>query len=358
MKSLFIILISLFTVFEKGEGGYDTFRIPALIKAGNGDLLAFAEARKNGAGDTGDIDLVVKRSYDEGHTWSNFNIVWDDGDNVCGNPCPVVDRETGRIVLVMTWNDGRDHEKAIHSRESIDTRKVFVSFSDDNGNNWTKPQDITSDTKLPEWTWYATGPCHAIQISRGKHKGRIVVPCNHGVYDNGPQGTVSHVIYSDDCGYSWNIGGILPVGNEATVCELRSGNLMLNMRGVKSKQRNSNPYRWAAISKDGGENFDEPYLDHGLIEPVCNASIINFKHKGKASSRLLFSNPCDAKRRANMTVQISKDNGTSWQPLCTLPGQKAAYSDICITGRNSFAVLYEHGDSSPYEKISIYIHNK
>lgn len=343
------------TVYEKGEGGYDTFRIPALIRTAHGSLLAFAEARKNGAGDTGDIDLVVKRSHDGGKTWGDFSIIWDDADNVCGNPSPVVDSRTGKIILVMTWNDGRDLEKAIHSRESFDTRKVFVTCSEDDGYSWSEPLDITSSVKDPEWTWYATGPCHAVQLTRGKHRGRIVVPCNHGVYDSGPQGTVSHIIYSDDSGVSWNIGAVLPVGNESTICELGDGRLMLNMRGVKSVQRQKEPFRWAAISSDGGKSFHDPYLDKGLTEPVCNASIINLSFNSKAGKKILFSNPSDARRRVKMTVHISTDNGGHWMKLYTLPGKRAAYSDMCVLDCHSVAVLYENGEESPYERISICI---
>ena len=57
-------------VFISGEDGYHTYRIPAIIKAEDGSLLAFAEGRRGGQGDSGDIDLVMKRSTDGGATWS------------------------------------------------------------------------------------------------------------------------------------------------------------------------------------------------------------------------------------------------------------------------------------------------
>ena len=55
-------------VFAAGESGYHTFRIPAVIAAGDGTLLAFAEGRRAGSADAGDIDLVLKRSRDDGRT--------------------------------------------------------------------------------------------------------------------------------------------------------------------------------------------------------------------------------------------------------------------------------------------------
>src|SRR5262245_24899562 len=84
------------TVFKAGEEGYHTYRIPAIVKAANGDLLAFAEGRKNGGGDAGDIDIVLKRSMDQGETWSSMQLVQDEfsdatADVTIGNPTPTVD---------------------------------------------------------------------------------------------------------------------------------------------------------------------------------------------------------------------------------------------------------------------------
>ena len=156
-------------VFLSGAEGYHTYRIPAVIVSKKGTLLAFCEGRKRGRGDSGDINMVVKRSFDSGKTWGPMQIIWDDAGNTCGNPAPVVDRETGTIHLLMTWNRGDDHERDIIALKSKDTRRVFVTQSTDDGLTWTAPKEITNTTKLPSWTWYATGPGAGIQAERGKH---------------------------------------------------------------------------------------------------------------------------------------------------------------------------------------------
>lgn len=336
-------------VFRKGENGFDTYRIPAIVQAGNGMLLAFAEARKNSASDTGNIDLVMKRSSDGGRTWSEIITVWDDGTNVCGNPAPVVDRKTGRIVLVTTWNKGSDSESRIHARTSEDTRRVFVMFSDDNGATWSGAGDITDQTKLPEWTWYATGPCHAIQLRNG----RMVVPCNHGVFlDGKPAGTHSHVIFSDDCGQSWSMGGCPGTGNESTVVELSNGDLLLNMRSWYGDRKESGYARIGAISHDGGQSFGEPFFIKDLIEPICEGSTIDYSPRGRKTGIILFSNPEDTSKRVNMTVRMSVDNGQSWHRVHTLTEGPAAYSDLCVMKDGSVGVLYETGEASPYETIT------
>src|SRR5580692_1936197 len=84
-------------VFRAGEDGYHTYRIPALIATPKGTLLAFCEGRHLGRSDSGDIDLLLKRSFDRGKTWTAAKVLVDFGADTIGNPAPVVDRKTGAI---------------------------------------------------------------------------------------------------------------------------------------------------------------------------------------------------------------------------------------------------------------------
>ena len=166
-------------VFKSGSNGYNTFRIPSIIKTKTGSLLAFAEGRKNNASDSGDIDIVIRRSEDNGKTWGDLIIIRDDGENVCGNPSPVLDKKTGNIFLLSTWNLGRDTESMIINETSEDTRRIYVMSSRDGGISWSEPKEITKDVKKDNWTWYATGPVHGIQIQNGSYSGRMIIPCDH-----------------------------------------------------------------------------------------------------------------------------------------------------------------------------------
>ncbi len=182
-------------IFKNGDDGYACYRIPAIVRTRQGTLLAFAEGRKGGCSDTGDIDLLLKRSFDGGKTWGKLQVLWDDADNTCGNPAPVVDGETGEIILLATWNLGEDHEKEIIRGEGKDTRRVFVSSSVDDGTTWKPMKDITKKVKRKNWTWYATGPVSGIQLKNSKYAGRLVIPCDHIVADS-IKG-YAHVIYSE-----------------------------------------------------------------------------------------------------------------------------------------------------------------
>lgn len=335
-------------IFKNGDDGYTCYRIPAIVRTEQGTLLAFAEGRRGGCSDTGDIDLVLKRSSDGGKTWGELQVVWNDAGNTCGNPAPVVDRETGKIILLSTWNLGEDHEKEIIRGESKDTRRVFVSSSADDGVTWKPMKDITKKVKRKNWTWYATGPVSGIQLQHSKHAGRLVIPCDH-IQAESITG-YSHVIYSDNHGKTWKLGGIStrPQTNESTVVELSNGDLMLNMRNYDRKVKE----RQVVLSSDGGESWTEGYQDSELIEPICQASLISHRFPGDEKLYLVFSNPASSTKRVNMSIKISDDNGKTWRLAETIHEGPSAYSNLVSFPDGGVGILYEGGQERPYEGIA------
>jgi sialidase-1 len=324
-------------VFVAGEGGYHTYRIPALLVTPRGTVFAFCEGRKTGSSDTGDIDLVLKRSSDHGSTWQPLQVVWDDEANTCGNPCPVVDRDTGTIWLLLTHNLGRDKQAQIVDGSAKGKRTVWVSKSSDDGATWTKPVEITSAVSRPDWTWYATGPGIGIQT----RSGRLVIPCDH--YVAGSKARGAHVIYSDDHGATWQRGGaVAPDCNECQVVELSDGRLMLNIRSYKLPK-----CRLVALSKDGGLTWSEPAPDEALVDPVCQASILRLPG---AKNGIAFSNAASTKRE-KMTVRLSYDDGRTWPVAKELHAGPAGYSCLAALGDGRVACLYEAGQSRYYETI-------
>ncbi|MCK0191035.1 sialidase family protein [Arenibacter sp. F20364] len=332
-------------IFEGGQENYNCFRIPAVVKTNSNTLLAFAEGRKNGCSDTGNIDLVMKRSTDGGKTWGKLEVLWQDEGNTCGNPSPVVDRTTGAIFLLSTWNLGSDHEPDIIAQKSKDTRRVFLMKSSNDGKSWSRPKEITSDVKLPNWTWYATGPGSGIQILGGKYKDRLVIACDH--IEAVSKKYYSHTIYSDDHGASWELGGVSPRDqvNECEVVELSDHSLMLNMRNY---DRNMDS-RQLAYSSDGGESWKDMRHHETLVEPICQASTLRFGVEDRVYS--LFANPADDKNRVNMTLRLSKDDGKSWPIEKQIFPGPSAYSDLTPIDGENIGILYEGGRESAYEGI-------
>ncbi|MEY2880012.1 MAG: hypothetical protein RLZZ15_2392 [Verrucomicrobiota bacterium] len=336
-------------VFTAGRDGYHTYRIPSIIRAQSGTLLAFCEGRKNSGGDAGDIDLLLKRSTDGGRTWSAQQVLWDDADNTCGNPCPVLDATTGTIHLLLTHNLGTDREKDIVARTVRGSRTVWLARSTDHGATWTAPVDITATTKLPTWTWYATGPGIGIQIQHGPHAGRLVIPCDYNA-DNpaDPKKPLkgSHAIFSDDHGRTWQLGGTLAPGmNECQVAELfdARGTLLMDMRSYLGRS-----LRAQATSTDGGKTWTTPTDAPALIEPICQASLL----RHDTAQLLLFSNPADKKQRVNLTVRASADNAQTWREVAVLHAGPAAYSSLVALSATEAGCLYERGEKRTYEKIT------
>lgn len=167
--------------YASGTGGYATYRIPAVVRTRSGTLLAFAEGRTAGKQDAGDIDVVLRRSRDGGCTWGPLQVVAAGHGDTRGNPAPVVDPGTGNIVLLTSYNSGDVTEAQILRGDVTEEqgRRAFVQTSDDDGQTFSAPKEITSTAKRPDWRWYATGPGHAVALTRGEHAGRLIVPANH-----------------------------------------------------------------------------------------------------------------------------------------------------------------------------------
>ena len=236
----------------------------------------------------------------------------------------------------MTRNPGKVTERQIVEGSGNGTRTVWLSRSTDEGVTWTPPVEITSTTKAPDWTWYATGPGNGIQL----RDGRLVVACDHIVA--GSKAMHSHVIVSDDGGRTWTLGGSASDRtNESAVVELQDHSLMLNMRSYHGQNR-----RAVAISQDRGRTWSGLTIDEALIEPVCQASLISL---GKG--RLLFSNPADTKR-VRMTVRLSRNDGQSWPVARLVHEGPAAYSSLASLKDGRIGLLYERGESRAYDVIT------
>lgn len=336
--------------YQKGYKGYNCFRTPALVKATDGTLLAFSGGRKGGCGDDNDSDLVLRRSTDHGKTWLDMQILdkgWQDPKNRVGLANPVV-LDNGRILVLYMWN------KFTKNIDDRGCRRAFLMSSDDHGKTWSKRTDITAQVQRVcredangrfvdppargEWGWTGLGPVHGIVKQFAPHKGRIVIAGRHLAQDSK---TYSHVIYSDDDGASWKIGGALSKrSTESTVVELPDGRLMMNSRSVDSISA-----RTAGISEDGGKTFLPAYIDKALTEPGgVQGSLLRFGDK------ILFSNPRSTTERALGTIRWSGDNGKTWKKYVTYSkrGEFSAYSDM-VRVKGDIGVLYEWGPSQAKE---------
>jgi sialidase-1 len=375
MNKLILILLVLFScrfveaqhkftpVFVSGTEGYKSFRIPAIVSLPNGSLLAFCEGRVNGAGDFGDIDIVMKRSEDKGRTWSSCMVVAEYGNLQLCNPAPVVDLSDpeypkGRIFLF--YNTGNNHEAEIIKGNGI--KHCMYKTSVDGGVSWSEPIDITLQVHRPskplidpmynfreDWRYYANTPGHAMQFQSGKYKGRIFVAANHS--EGNPQKSADHYLahgyFSDDHGKTFKLGNSVAFrgSNESMAVELSNSRLMMNSRNQKGDVK----ARIVSISSDGGATWDTTYLDRTLIDPVCQGSILNVGTK-KGKEILVFCNAADTKFRNNLTLRKSYDEGATWTDSTLVYKNQsdlkqkfsyAAYSDLVRLNKREVGVLFE-----------------
>ncbi len=347
------------TVFTEGESGYASFRIPAIVKASNGDLLAICEGRVRHAGDFGNIDIVMKRSKDKGRTWSSLEVIVDADSLQAGNPAPVVDRldpayPKGRIFLF--YNTGNNHENEVRKAKGV--RQIWYITSIDQGRSWSAALNISAQVHRQgspdNWRSYANTPGHALQLTRGAYRERLYIAANHSAGE--PLAAFkdysAHGFYSDDHGKSFRLSETLsvPGSNESTAAELSGNRLLLNSRNQSGDKR----MRIISISRNGGQHWDSSYFDQQLIDPVCQGSLLNIGwYRGRTV--LAFSNPASRTYRDSLTLQISKDEGKTWVSCLLIDYQPdlragdtrkdyTAYSDLVLVNKRRIGVLYERNN--------------
>ncbi|MFB8771582.1 exo-alpha-sialidase [Streptomyces broussonetiae] len=341
---------------DRDPGGYACFRIPAIVRTNANTLLAFAEGRVLNCGDATDIDIVLKRSTDGGRTWGPLQVVNAGGGDTHGNPAPVVDRRTGRIVLAQTYNTGRTDSG--HCAIPCD-RAPWLQYSDDDGRTWSKPRDLSAELLPPNWnSWFATGPVHGIQLTRGARAGRLVLGVNAETYSGG-RVTDNHaaLVISDDGGETWRIGATdsWPVAadgsfrqkpSEVTPAELPDGRLLVSSRDEKGSDLG---HRSQAVSNDGGETFTTPFQGlPDLYTPEVQGALLTL------DDRVVLSAPGDPDRRRTMMLRSSYDGGRTWDSVdrgTLIAGDWAGYSDLVDVDTDTVGLMYEGGAVDARDEI-------
>lgn len=348
------------TVFKSGDDGYASYRIPAIIKNKNGDLIAFSEGRVDHAGDYGNVDIVYKISSDNGKTWGSLHVAADYDDLQAGNAAPVVDLldpayPNGRIFLF--YNTGNNHEGEVRKGDGL--RELWYITSEDNGKTWSEPVNITTQAHRPkqpqinpdynfkeDWRTYANTPGHAFQFVSGVNKGRIYIAANHSAGDPQPKNKDwnAHAYYSDDHGKTFKLSENVPFPgtNESTAAQIGDNTVYMSSRN----QQLTPKLRVVSISTDGGQTWDSSVADPNLPDPINQGSVLSWK-KGKKFI-LAHINAADQNNRDNLTLRLSKDGGKTWyfnETIAKSPegyeGAYSAYSDIVLVSKKKMGILYE-----------------
>ncbi len=348
-------------LFQTGDDpAYSIYHIPGIVVTARGTVLAWCEARKRPAGvsDWDDVRILLRRSTDDGKTWSPpKSIALVPGPKTKN---PVALRLKGIDRDAVTYNNPvliADRDGTVHMLFCLEYMRCFYQRSEDDGVTWSAPKEITQTfeafKKEYPWAVLATGPNHSIQLKTG----RLIVPVwlSTGTGNNAHHPSVTATIYSDNEGTTWKAGDIaVPCTeewinpNETVAIELADGRVMLNVRSESKAHR-----RLVTTSPDGTTRWSTPRFDDALLEPICMAGIVRYRHGDK--DLILFSNPHNLNRengkaapgqfrdRKNLSVKISRDDGRTWDSGKTIEAGPSMYSDIAVTPAGTILCFYGRG---------------
>ncbi len=330
-------------VFVSGKDGYHTYRIPGLEAAPDGSIIAFAEARKYNAADPGfrkqEIDLVYKRSTNNGAAWSPLTLLEHAGEFwSAANPATLVDRTNGRLwVFYLRSRPGRSTDT---SRPGTDDLQTIARWSDTSGQTWSEPIDLTTvgrDMNDKAWRASVPGPGGAIQTRAG----RLIVP----MWKMSPG---NFTLFSDDHGRTWQRSQFVPGtqgGDENQLVELADGRLLMDIR------QNSGPHRWLAESADGGRTWAEPRPGLTVTPVMCAIERFTLKAAGDDRNCILWTGPKGPERR-RLVIRWSDDEAKSFANERLISDDYAAYSDLTILPDKTIGVLWERGVERGYQLIT------
>jgi len=337
---------------------YDTdihYRLPSIIGTGKGTVIASCIKKHGAGGDWARSNLVVRRSFDDGHTWQPEQLINPDLNTTVFNGNLVEDRETGAIFAMYIefpfhpLDPGR--ECANWFQEVWVPRGggfTLVSSTDD-GKTWSEGRFVIPQPNGDGWHGAACfNNNHGIQLQYGKHKGRLVVngrAFRRGVYEDRAKGAL---VYSDDHGETWHMGAVpfprrgAGVVGEVTVGETVDGDVYLNGRNQSDKDDDFYyKRRLYARSSDGGESFYEEGHHEELVTPRCNAGQCRLSTAADGGKNImLFTKPATGMDRSRLTCYLSYDEGRTW-----VAGKQVAdaggYSDVAVLWDKTILTLYE-----------------
>lgn len=335
-------------VRHAGDDGSKAYRIPTLITAKDGTLIAGYDVRYNSSVDLQeDIDVGINRSFDKGRTWQKMQIIMDAGEygglpeaqNGIGDPAMLIDEKTGTIWAIAAWIHGKGNGRAWFNSDkgmSLDsTAQLMITKSIDNGKTWSKMTNITSQVKDPSWYFLLQGPGMGITMRNGT----LVFPIQFIDSSRVPN---AGIMYSKDRGTTWKIENLAHTNTtESQVVELEDGVLMLNMRD------NRGGSRAIYTTSDLGKTWKAHESNKSALqEPICMASLIGIDAKENNLKRdiLLFSNPNHLKNRKNITIKASLDGGKTWKESNSLllDSQDGwGYSCLTLVDKDHVGILYE-----------------
>lgn len=324
-------------LFDMGDEGSKYYRIPALVTASDGSLVAIADKRWDKLNDLpAHIDIVARRSEDNGKTWSDAIIVANgDSTKGYGDAAVVLDQKSNELICIFAsgcglWQSTPGNPIGIH-----------ISKSKDHGKTWSEPQEITdqiygskcNNPQTQNWYGAFAASGRALQLKDGRLLFAVAARTDSTWQLS------NYACYSDDHGKTWHVSknAAETQGDEAKIMELANGDLLMSIRNPQKGKRKF------SISKDRGETWQKSYIHPELKDPACNGDILRYPIKDSKQTLLLHSIPYNDSIRQNVAILLSHDEGKTWVMGDTVCNNYSAYSSMTVLKDGSIGILYEEG---------------
>jgi arylsulfatase A-like enzyme len=327
-------------IFTNDNASRRQYRLPSLWASSTGTVIAVSQLRW-GPNDFAAQELVCRRSEDGGNTWGpEISIRRDAETKHCMfNGCIVEDTEARKLILHFI------EFPADQGRRWFD--EVFFSRggghcqteSSDDGKTWSEPVLQIPVANADGWKGASSlNNNHGVQLQHGPHRGRLVM--NARVFQPGVTTwrAKGGIVYSDDHGLTWRIGGVpFPeqecYQTESCLVETAGGGIYVNYR----KEGQAGEQRLYHRSDDGGQTVSQQGIHADLPALSCNAGMARYSRTPQ--DVILLTMPATAGRR-DLTCFASFDEGRTW-PVRRRIAPDGGYSDAAVLSDGTVLVAYE-----------------
>lgn len=300
----------------------------------DGSLLAVNDKRKYTETDLPeDIDIVARRSTDNGRTWTEpVNIAVGQGyKKGFGDPALAL-TSGGDVICVFVGGNG------LWASTPEDPQCSYVSRSSDGGATWTAPENITSvlwgvnaanpQCRQYSYSFFSSG--NGLTLKKGKYAGRVLFAAAMGPAKH----LNNHAVYSDDGGVTWNVSDLaFEGGDEAKMVELSDGRILMSVRRTG--------YRGYSLSDDGGVTWHSQGLWPEMNTNACNGDMIRYPASAYGGTDMLLHSIPNSMDRRNVSIFCSYDEGKTWCSPKTICPTKSVYSSMTVLNDGTVGIYVE-----------------
>lgn len=354
------------------------YRIPSIAVTPEGRLISVVDYRivrsDIGVVNNGRIDLHYRTSDDNGHTWSDTQVLIEGKGAEAtdfmsvgyGDPCIVADRESNR-VLVMSCAGNVSFQNGTRQRH----QNIARFYSDDGGQTWSAPEDI-AESIYSQFDASSYGPVRSMFVASGRimQSSTVKVGSHYRLYcavlvRDRTATHMNYVLFSDDFGGNWQVLGdinqpaVYNTADEPKVEELPNGTILISSRYNGGRYYNiftfddvdSGKGSWDKAQFSGANNNGVTAIDNSTNGEVVIIPVV--RNADNEDMYLLFQSIPLGPQRANVGIYYKElaseledyispyELARDWDGVLQISTLNSAYSTMIWQKDNNLGVLYE-----------------